>query len=179
MSWAMVVVLSGIICNYDPRDLTRSQMFLMGNWRGELLWTISEEWKWNTIESTGDYKIHLRQSECIMWLFRVWWVFAPSLCAYERSSANFHNHENQFCKSLLLINAFLHSNRSIKIEPRHLFLVLLHESFNCSFSLPGNTLLQKVPHAENRGLPKNQKSDLNRLQRSVIFPPLWSVVCPS
>lgn len=122
ISWAMVVVLPAVICNYDPHDLPRSQMFLMGNWRGELLCTISEEWKWNSVGNAGGYKRHPRTSECIMWLFRVWWVLAPSLSAYEQSCA--HSHENQFHKSWLLINAFLQSKKSIKIEPRHLFVLL-------------------------------------------------------
>lgn len=71
-----------------------------------------------------------------MWLFRVWWVFAPSLCVYEQRSAHFHNHENQFYKSWLLINAFLHSNRSIKTEPRLLLLVLLCEFLKGTIHFP-------------------------------------------
>lgn len=141
-------------------------MFLMGNWRDELLWTISEEWKWSTMENTGAYKIHLRKSECIMWLFRMWKVFAPSLCAYEQSSAHFHNHENQFCKSWLLINAFLRSNRSIKIEPRPFLLVLLHESLNYSFSLLGAHcyLMPKTG-----GSQKNRKVSLTEFRELSFF----------
>lgn len=104
----------------------------------------------------------------------MWWVFAPSLCACEQSSAHFQNHENQFHKSWLLISTFLHSNRSIKIEPRHLLLLLLGESLKGTIHFPclGKHCYRMYLMPKNRGRPKKQKSDLNRLQRAILFPPL-------